>query len=50
MLLGLPTICFRVQHDILLRNPLEMSYYLVPTGHKSLDKTIQPIPIHRNLI
>ena len=37
MLLGPPTICFRVQQDILLRNPLGMSYYLVPTGHQRLD-------------
>jgi hypothetical protein len=44
------TIQFRMQHDILLRNPGQMSYFSVATAHQSWGETGHSITVCRNVI
>ena len=50
MLLYSLTIQFRMQHDILLRNPGQMSYFSVATAHQSWGETGYSITVYRNVI
>jgi hypothetical protein len=43
-------IQFRMQHDILLRNPGQMSYFSIATTHQSWGETGHSITVYRNVI
>jgi len=44
------TIQFRMQHDILLRNPGQMSYFSIATTHQRWGETGHSITVYRNVI
>jgi hypothetical protein len=44
------TIQFRMQHDILLRNPGQMSYFSIAATHQSWGETGHSITVYQNVI